>query len=108
MFNGTAAGYDHAPLTARAGDRVRIWVVDAGPSSGAAFHILGAQFDTIYKEGAYLLHKTDPGGAQILALAPGQGGFAETRIPAPGHYPLVDHDMRHADSGAHGTLHVTK
>ncbi|WP_243714339.1 multicopper oxidase domain-containing protein [Actinomadura bangladeshensis] len=108
MFNGTAAGYDHAPLTARAGDRVRVWVVDAGPSSGTAFHIVGAQFDTVYKEGAYLLRKGDPGGAQILDLAPGQGGFVETVVPEPGHYPFVDHDMRHGESGAHGILKVTR
>lgn len=107
MFNGTASGYDHGPLTARTGDRVRVWVVDAGPSSSSAFHIVGAQFDTVYKEGAYLLHKGDPGGAQILDLAPGQGGFVETVVPEPGHYPFVDHDMRHGESGAHGILHVT-
>jgi nitrite reductase (NO-forming) len=107
MFNGTAAGYDHAPLTARTGDRVRIWVVDAGPSSSTAFHIVGAQFDTVYKEGAYLLRKGDPGGSQILDLAPGQGGFVETVMPEPGHYPFVDHDMRHGESGAHGILNVT-
>jgi nitrite reductase (NO-forming) len=108
MFNGTAAGYDHAPLTARAGDRVRVWVVDAGPSSSTAFHIVGAQFDTVYKEGAYLLRKGDPGGSQILDLAPGQGGFVETVMPEPGHYPFVDHDMRHAENGAHGILKVTR
>ncbi|MFA1542840.1 multicopper oxidase domain-containing protein [Actinomadura monticuli] len=108
MFNGTAAGYDHAPLTARTGERVRVWVVDAGPSSGSAFHIVGAQFDTVYKEGAYLLGKGDPGGAQILDLAPGQGGFVETVVPEAGHYPFVDHDMRHGESGAHGILKVTR
>lgn len=106
-FNGTAAGYDHAPLTARTGDRVRVWVVDAGPASGTAFHIVGAQFDTVYKEGAYLLRKGDDGGAQILDLAPGQGGFVETVVPEAGHYPFVDHDMRHGESGAHGILKVT-
>ncbi|MFB4306771.1 multicopper oxidase domain-containing protein [Actinomadura sp. GTD37] len=107
MFNGTAAGYDHAPLVARAGDRVRVWVVDAGPSDGTAFHIVGAQFDTVYKEGAYRLRRDDPGGAQILDLAPGQGGFVETVVPESGHYPFVDHDMRHAETGAHGILNVT-
>ena len=107
MFNGTAAGYDHAPLTARTGDRVRFWVVDAGPSSSTAFHIVGAQFDTVYKEGAYLLRKGGPGGAQVLDLAPAQGGFVETVVPEAGHYPFVDHDMRHGESGAHGILHVT-
>ncbi|SNT43321.1 nitrite reductase (NO-forming) [Actinomadura meyerae] len=107
MFNGTAAGYDHAPLTARTGDRVRVWVVDAGPSSSTAFHIVGAQFDTVYKEGGYLLRKDEPGGAQILDLAPGQGGFVETVVPEAGHYLFVDHDMRHGESGAHGILKVT-
>ncbi|MFA1548384.1 multicopper oxidase domain-containing protein [Actinomadura chokoriensis] len=106
-FNGTAAGYDHAPLIARTGDRVRVWVVDAGPSSSTAFHIVGAQFDTVYKEGAYLLRKGDPGGSQILDLAPGQGGFVETTVREAGHYPFVDHDMRHGESGAHGILKVT-
>ncbi|HEX6470889.1 MAG TPA: multicopper oxidase domain-containing protein [Streptosporangiaceae bacterium] len=112
MFNGTAAGYDHAPLTARPGERVRIWVVAAGPGTGTAFHVVGAQFDTVYKEGAYLLrpgdHADDQGGAQVLDLAPAQGGFAETVFPAPGHYPFVDHDMRHAGSGAHGIVTVTR
>ncbi|MEU8799587.1 multicopper oxidase domain-containing protein [Spirillospora sp. NPDC048819] len=106
-FNGTAAGYDHAPLTARTGDRVRVWVVDAGPTSDTAFHIVGAQFDTVYKEGAYLLRKGDDGGAQILDLSPGQGGFVEAVVPEAGHYPFVDHDMRHGESGAHGILKVT-
>ncbi|MFD2352394.1 multicopper oxidase domain-containing protein [Nonomuraea ferruginea] len=41
MFNGTAAGYDHAPLAAKAGERVRIWAVAAGPSSGTALHVVG-------------------------------------------------------------------
>ncbi|WP_433226829.1 multicopper oxidase domain-containing protein [Actinomadura formosensis] len=108
MFNGTASGYDRAPLTARAGDRVRVWVVDAGPSSGTAFHVVGAQFDTLYKEGAYLLRRGDPGGAQILDLAPGQGGFVETVVPEAGRYPFVDHDMRHGEAGAHGILKVTR
>jgi nitrite reductase (NO-forming) len=108
MFNGTAAGYDHAPLTARPGERVRFWVVAAGPDSGTAFHVVGAPFDTVYKEGAYLLRPGDHGGAQVLDLAPAQGGFAETVFPEPGHYPFVDHDMSHGESGAHGIVEVTR
>ncbi|MDA8368681.1 MAG: multicopper oxidase domain-containing protein [Nocardiopsaceae bacterium] len=106
MFNGTAAGYDHAPLTATPGERVRIWVVAAGPTSGTSFHIVGAQFDTVYKEGAYLLRPDDDGGAQALDLAPAQGGFVETVFPEAGTYPFVDHDMRHAENGAHGIFQV--
>ncbi|MEV0830416.1 multicopper oxidase domain-containing protein [Nonomuraea rubra] len=107
MFNGTAAGYDHAPLQARAGERVRIWAVAAGPGSGTALHVVGAPFDTVYREGAYLLRTGDPGGAQVLDLAPAQGGFAELVFPEAGTYPLVDHAMRQAEAGAHGLFKVT-
>ncbi|HIY41624.1 MAG TPA: nitrite reductase, partial [Candidatus Nocardiopsis merdipullorum] len=105
MFNGTAAGYEHAPLTADVGERVRIWVVAAGPTSGTSFHVVGSRFDTVYKEGAYLL-RPDDGGAQSLDLAPAQGGFVETVFPEAGNYPFVDHDLRHAEAGAHGHFEV--
>jgi nitrite reductase (NO-forming) len=107
MFNGTAAGYDHAPLAATAGERVRIWAVAAGLSSGTALHVVGAPFDTVYQEGAYRLRTQDPGGAQVLGLAPPQGGFAELVFPEPGTYPVVDHTMRQAEAGAHGLFKVS-
>ena len=106
MFNGTAAGYEHAPLTADVGERVRIWVVTAGPTSGTSFHVVGSRFDTVYKEGSYLLRPDDDGGAQSLDLAPAQGGFVETVFPEAGNYPFVDHDLRHAEAGAHGHFEV--
>src|SRR5690606_40071100 len=37
VFNGVAAGYAHAPLTADAGERVRIWVAAAGPTGRPSF-----------------------------------------------------------------------
>ncbi|MEU6790326.1 multicopper oxidase domain-containing protein [Nonomuraea wenchangensis] len=107
MFNGAAAGYDHAPLRAEAGERVRLWAVAAGPSSGTSLHVVGAPFDTVYKEGAYVLRSGDPGGAQTLDLAPAQGGFAELVFPEPGRYPVVDHTMRQAEAGAHGLFEVS-
>ncbi|GGI94282.1 hypothetical protein GCM10010121_000840 [Streptomyces brasiliensis] len=107
-FNGVAAQYAKQPLKVKAGERARFWVVAAGPSDGIAFHIVGTVFDTVYKEGAYLLKPGDPGGAQVLDLAPAQGGFVETAFPQAGHYSFVDHDMRHAEAGAHGVVEVTK
>ncbi|MGV9661933.1 multicopper oxidase domain-containing protein [Nocardia niigatensis] len=109
MFNGMAAQYDHAPLPARTGERVRIWVVNAGPGDATAFHIVGGQFDTVYREGNWLLRPGDAaGGAQVLDLAPAQGGFVELTFPEAGHYAFVDHDMRHAENGAHGIITVTE
>lgn len=108
VFNGIAAQYTKGPLTARAGQRARFWVVAAGPGDGTSFHLVGTVFDTVYKEGAYLLRPDDPGrgGSQALDLAPAQGGFVETRFPEAGHYAFIDHDMRHAESGARGTVRV--
>ncbi|HET8971634.1 MAG TPA: multicopper oxidase domain-containing protein [Candidatus Nanopelagicales bacterium] len=106
VFNGYAMQYDHAPLTARVGDRVRFWVLVAGPDVGTAFHVVGGQFDTVYQEGAYLLRRDDPGGSQALALAPAQGGFVELTFRQAGHYPFVSHVMTDAERGAHGIVAV--
>jgi nitrite reductase (NO-forming) len=115
VFNGYAAQYAARPLTAQPGERIRVWVLDAGPSRSTAFHVVGAQFDTVYKEGTYLLRRgrgpLDPpgrssGGSQALDLAPSQGGFVELSIPAPGRYPFVSHVMVDAERGARGLLEV--
>ena len=112
VFNGYPNQYDHLPLTARVGERVRIWVLDAGPNRSSAFHVVGGQFDTVFLEGAYQLGGPragagETGGAQVLALQPAQGGFVELALPEAGHYPFVSHRMVDAERGAHGLLAVT-
>jgi nitrite reductase (NO-forming) len=107
VFNGYADQYDHAPLPAEAGDRVRIWVLDAGPDRATSFHVVGGQFDTVYAEGAYLLRRGESrGGSQSLALQPAQRGFVELTFPQAGHYPFVSHVMVDAERGAHGLFDV--
>ncbi|MFJ1976152.1 multicopper oxidase domain-containing protein [Streptomyces albogriseolus] len=107
-FNGYANQYDHDPLTAKAGERVRIWVLTAGPNMPSAFHVVGGQFDTVFREGAYDLRPGGPerGGAQVLDLAPASGGFVELALPEAGNYPFVTHVMTDAERGAHGVLRV--
>ena len=113
VFNGVANGYDTATLSARVGERVRFWVLDAGPNRPASFHIVGAQFDTVYREGGYELKRgRDPfggrgGGAQALGLQPAQGGFVETVFDEAGRYPFVTHVMADAERGAHGYVQVS-
>jgi nitrite reductase (NO-forming) len=80
-FNGYPSQYSHRPLTAAAGERVRFWVLDAGPNRPSAFHVVGTQFDTV-------------------------GGFVETVFPEPGHYPFISHILVDADRGARGTVTV--
>jgi nitrite reductase (NO-forming) len=108
VFNGYPHQYVAAPLSAAVGERVRIWVLAAGPNTGTAFHVVGGQFDTVYAEGAYLLRPDDPaaGGAQVLDLGPAGGGFVELTFPEPGTYPFVSHRMVDAERGARGLFTV--
>ena len=112
-FNGYVNQYDHRPLPARVGERVRVWVVDAGPNRPSALHVVGGQFDTVYAEGNYLLgsQRRDDhhdGGSQALALQPSQGGFVELTFPEPGDYPFITHVMIDSERGAHGLFQVTR
>ena len=109
VFNGYAWQYDAAPLTARVGERVRLWVLAAGPNGGSAFHVVGGQFDTVYREGGYDLRAgpEETGGSQTLGLAPSQGGFVELTFPEAGSYPFITHAVSDAERGAHGLVRVT-
>ena len=108
VFNGYVSQYAHRPLAAAAGERVRIWLLNAGPSRASSFHVVGAQFDTVYREGAMTLSPGDPGAAQVLDLAPAAGGYVETVFPEPGTYPFLSHSMVDADRGARGAFLVTE
>ena len=105
VFNGYANQYDHAPLSARVGERVRIWVLAAGPNRGTSFHVVGGQFDTVWSEGDYRL-RPGPGGAQTLGLSAAQGGFVELSFDQAGRYPFVTHTMVDSERGAHGFIEV--
>ncbi len=108
VFNGYPFAYQHTPLTASVGERVRVWIVDAGPTRSLAFHVVGAPFDTLFLDGAYTLRPGDPaaGGAQTLPVDPGDGGFVELTFAQPGKYPFLTHAMADAVIGAAGYFNV--
>ena len=105
-FNEYAGQYLYAPLRVRAGQRIRIRVLDAGPAGDSAFHVVGAQFGTVFSNGAYLLQPGNPadGAARTLDLMPGEGGFAGFTVPAAGQYEMLDHHLDHAAAGG-GRVH---
>ncbi|MDO5720826.1 MAG: multicopper oxidase domain-containing protein, partial [Actinomycetaceae bacterium] len=107
-FNGYPNQYEQYPLEVAVGERVRIWVLDAGPNLPLSFHIVGGQFDTVFKEGAYTLRADNPesGGSQALGLLPAEGGFVELSFPEAGHYAAVNHIMSEAERGAKAIIHV--
>ncbi|ASK67206.1 hypothetical protein CFK39_12550 [Brachybacterium avium] len=109
VFNGHANQYVHSPLQARVGERVRLWVLAAGPSRGISFHVVGGVFDTVFKEGEYLLRPEAEtrGGAQALDLAAAQGGFVELVFDEPGTYTAVNHSFVDLERGARALIEVT-
>ena len=103
VFNGYYNQYKFAPIRVEPNQRVRVWVIDDGPSENSAFHIVGTIFDTVWKEGTYLLRPDSRrGGSQVLDLQPAQGGFVEFSFAEPGFYPIVTHKSANASKGALG------
>jgi nitrite reductase (NO-forming) len=103
VFNGYVNQYSHAPIRVEAGQKIRAWVLDAGPSENSSFHIVGTVFDTVYKEGEYLLRPgPNQGGSQALDLQPAQGGFVEFTLAENGLYPIVTHKFANVGKGALG------
>ena len=103
VFNGYYNQYQFAPIRVEPNQRVRVWVIDDGPSENSAFHIVGTIFDTVWKEGTYLLRPDSRrGGSQVLDLQPAQGGFVEFSFAEPGFYPIVTHKFANASKGALG------
>lgn len=111
-FNGMAFQYKYRPLQVTVGQRVRFWLMDAGPSLPCTFHVVGGQFDQVFYEGAWTLGGPDQigarwsGGSQALNLGPCQGGFVEFVPPQAGHYTFVTHAFADMEKGAVGVLQV--
>jgi nitrite reductase (NO-forming) len=104
-FNGYAGQYVAHPLTAKPGDLVRFWVVDAGPSLDTDFHIVGTILNTAYPFGdmrpSDALHNV-----QTVTVPAGGGGVFDVKIDTPGLYPFVSHAFAAVDQGQVGLLNV--
>ena len=97
-FNGYADQYLRHPIHVRAGERVRMYVLNPGPTHTSSFHVIGAVFDRTRSEGI------TGGPAQVMTLAPSAGGVADFTVPAEGAYPFVDHNFASMAKGAMGAL----
>lgn len=106
-FNGRAFQYKAHPLQVNVGDRVRIFVVNAGPSFASDFHVVGALFDRVYPDG-------DPShmltGVQTFTVPAGGGAVFETvfdrEASGEGLYAFVTHSFADAEKGAVGIIRV--
>jgi nitrite reductase (NO-forming) len=103
-FNGLAFRYRANPLQIKAGELVRVFVVDAGPSHFSAFHIVGTLLSRVFLDGnpSNLL-----AGMQTAAIPPGGGAVVEFTVQQAGTYPVVTHSFGDADAGALGLFKAT-
>ena len=105
VFNGVANQYKDAPLKVGTGERVRIFVLDAGPNIDSSFHIVGTIFDTVTKEGIMLKKGNDGSwGSQAVDLSPAQGAIIEFTTAEDGLYPIVTHAFNFVGRGALGLV----
>jgi nitrite reductase (NO-forming) len=97
-FNGFANQYKDAPIVVKKGEKIRMYVLDAGPSKWSAFHVIGTVFDKAVVENTVFAH------SQTINLAPSQGGWVEFTLDQEGSYPFVTHSFGDMTKGALGVL----
>jgi nitrite reductase (NO-forming) len=100
-FNGFANQYKDNPITVKKGERVRMYVLNAGPSIWSAFHVIGTVFDRTVVEG---VRGHD---SQTMNLAPSQGGWGEFTLDEEGSFPFVTHAFGDAVKGAIGVVQTS-
>lgn len=103
VFNGYANQYKTSPIVAKAGERIRIFVLNAGPTLFSAFHVIGAIFSDTYADGNPANHMV---GNQTVIVPPGGAMMVELTIPQAGLYPFVTHSFADVGKGALGILKV--
>ena len=104
VFNGQHNGMVKKPLPAKPGERVRLYVLNVGPSKTSSFHVVGAIFDRVWIEGN---PDNQMRGMQTVLLGSSNSAIVELLIPEAGQYIMVDHHFANASQGAIGLLDAT-
>ena len=84
-------------LEAKPGERVRIYLINAGPNEFSGFHPIAGIWDRVYPSGN---PKNVLTGMQNYTVAPGDAATFDVISPKEGAYALVNHSMRAALSGS--------
>jgi nitrite reductase (NO-forming) len=104
VFNGTHNGMVKKPLAAKPGERVRLFVLNVGPSKTSSFHVVGTIFDRVWFEGN---PDNQFRGMQTVLLGSSNSAIVEFMIPENGSYIMVDHHFANASQGAIGLISTT-
>jgi nitrite reductase (NO-forming) len=101
VFNGRYNGMVDKPLPAKPGERVRLFVMNVGPSNTSSFHVVGTIFDRVWIDGN---PDNQFRGMQTVLLGSSGGAIVEFVIPEAGNYVMVDHHFANASQGAIGII----
>jgi nitrite reductase (NO-forming) len=101
VFNGRYNGMVEKPLPAKPGERVRLFVMNVGPSNTSSFHVVGTIFDRVWIDGN---PDNQFRGMQTVLLGSSGGTIVEFMIPEAGSYVMVDHHFANASQGAIGII----
>jgi nitrite reductase (NO-forming) len=101
VFNGRYNGMVDQPLVAKPGERVRLFVMNVGPSNTSSFHVVGTIFDRVWMDGN---PDNQFRGMQTVLLGSSSSAIVEFVIPEAGNYVMVDHHFANASQGAIGVI----
>ena len=104
VFNGSVGSLtgDKA-LTAKVGEKVRLFVGNGGPNLVSSFHVIGEIFDKVHVEGGNMVNEN----VQTTLIPAGGAAIVEFTVDVPGNLVLVDHSIFRAfNKGALGILKV--
>lgn len=102
-FNGKYKQYVQHPLEAKAGERVRLYVLNTGPNLPSSFHVVGTIFDKVWLDGNPV---NELRGMQTVLLGSSSSAIVEFVVPEKGTYAFVDHNFASVEQGALGLIHA--
>lgn len=104
LFNGAEdALVGERALSAKTGERIRLFIGNGGPNLVSSFHVIGEVFDRVFYEGGTRAQEN----VQTTLVPAGGAAMVEFYVEVPGTYVLVDHSIFRAfNKGALGMLKV--
>ncbi len=104
VFNGRDGALTGTnALTARVGERVRLFVGNGGPNLVSSFHVIGEIFDHVFPEGGSHANTN----VQTTVVPAGGSAIVDFGLEVPGSFVLVDHSIfRTFHKGTLGMLRV--
>ncbi len=105
VFNGRVGALTgENALHAQIGEKIRLYVGNAGPNLISSFHVIGTIFENVYREGDLI---SPPGhNIQTTLIPAGGSAVVEFTAEVPGTYILVDHAIFRIAKGAVGQIMV--